>query len=514
MRSSNPGPPAIAALGVSRRFPGVVANDCVSLEVQQGEVHGLVGENGSGKTTLCRILAGYHAPDSGSVELDGVAVHFASPKDAHRAGVFMVEQHFSLVERATVAENVALGFSDAHRVWHSPKRLERTIDAAAREFGIGLDVTARVSDLQVGQRQRVEILKALYRAARVLILDEPTAVLTPQEADNLFTHLRRLAEVGHSIVIVTHKLREVLDVCDAVTVLRRGKRVDSLSLTAGNVDTRKLSNMIIGSDVMPDVRRERAHISKARVVLDVEDVSVRREGSGHDLEHVSFKIGTGEILGVAGVVGNGQQALTDAIAGLSSLENGRVTVNGRGLKSGDPRSAVANRVAYVPEDRYSVALAPGLSVEENIAFRRPPGVSFSWGPFVRRRAIKRYARDLLVRFDVRGNPEDLVRQLSGGNAQRVLLARELASNPQVLIVAEPCRGLDVLATQMVRRMLSRAAAEGCAVLLVSEDLDELLELSDRIAVLCGGRLMGVVEQSGASREQLGLMMTGIGGVHD
>jgi len=501
--------PAIAARGITRRFPGVVANDRVSFEVLPGEVHALLGENGSGKTTLCKILTGLYRPDEGEVHIDGRRVHFTSPRDAFDAGVFMVQQHFSLVDRLTVAENVVLGWSP-HRTFRCRAReIEAEVAATSERFNMRVDPSARVWQLSVGERQRVEILKALYRGARILILDEPTTVLTPQECEHLFASLRDMTASGASVVFISHKLREVTAVCDRVTVLRRGRTVGAVDIAAAGADPRALARLMVGHEVSLATKDPLVVGADAPVALDVRSLGVSNDFGRLRIKDVSFSIRRGEVLGVAGVAGNGQRELAEAITGLRSHTAGQVLVGERVLRNGSPGDAIAAGVAYVPEDRMGTGLVPSLKVTDNVALKDFRSPELSRGPFVSPKKVLARTRDLLDRFDVSGRPDSTVRQLSGGNAQKVLLAREMSSNPRVLVVAALTRGLDVSAMESARALLLEAAGRGVAVLLISEDLDEVLDLSDRVAVVYDGRIMGIVGAHGADRDGIGLMMAGI-----
>ncbi|WP_329337680.1 ABC transporter ATP-binding protein [Streptomyces sp. NBC_01352] len=512
-----PAPPAIAARGVTRRFPGVVANDRVTFEVLPGEIHALLGENGSGKTTLCKILTGLYRPDEGEVVVNGRPVRFRSPRDADDAGVFMVHQHFSLVDRLTVAENVVLGRSGSRRFLLDPRAAEEEVAAAAERFHLTISPRAFVGELSVGERQRVEILKALYRGARTLILDEPTTVLTPRESEELFTNLRGLARDGGSIIFISHRLREVTAVCDRVTVLRKGRTVGTVRVEGEKTDPRQLARLMVGREVSPASRERSADAHSLEgepVVLEIDRVSADDDTGRPRVREVSLSVRRGEIVGIAGVAGNGQRELAEAITGLRARSAGRVSVAGRALPSGNPRDAADAGVAYVPEDRMGTGLAPGLRITDNLmlkSYRRP---EYSRGPFIRSKRAASRARDLITRFGIKGAADDEVRRLSGGNAQKVLLAREMSCDPRALVVAAPTRGLDVAAMDTVRTLLLEAADNGLSVLLISEDLDEVLDLADRVAVVYDGRVMGVVDRGptgfdSARRDGVGLMMAGM-----
>ncbi len=503
---------ALAARGITKRFPGVVANDGVEFELRTGEVHALLGENGSGKTTLCKAFTGMYGPDEGYVEIAGERVHLHSPADAHAHGIFMVHQHFSLVERMTVAENVMLGWTpDGRRFRFNRRAAERQVAQLADEFHMPVDPTKTIAQLSIGERQRVEILKALCRGARVLILDEPTTVLTPQEAEGLFASVRELAAAGSSVVFISHKLHEVLAVCDRVTVLRRGLMTGTVDLreqAGGQVDTRELARMMVGREVELGRRQSEGRERSGEPLLRIHDLEVAGSEGVPAVLGVSLDVYAGEVLGVAGVAGNGQRELADAIAGVRPRTHGEIVVAGKSLRSGRPLAALEGGVAFVPEDRMGVGLAPGLDVAENMVLKSFRTGRFSRGPFMHRPRMISNAEELLLGYELRGGPQSLVGQLSGGNAQKVLLAREMSAQPQVLVIAAPTRGLDVGATETVRRLIAEAAASGTAVVMISEDLDEVLDIADRVAVMSGGRVTGVLDANGADVEAIGLMMMG------
>jgi general nucleoside transport system ATP-binding protein len=501
--------PAVQLRGVSKRFPGVVANDRVDFSADAGEVHALLGENGAGKTTLCNILTGLYRPDEGELAVHNQRVDFHAPRDALAAGICMVHQHFRLVATFTVAENLALGRS------HRGGR--RALEARVRELGeryrLPVDPRAHIWQLSVGEQQRVELLKALHQDARILILDEPTAVLTPQETAVLFATLRQMAAEGRTVVLVSHKLEEVVRVADRITVLRDGAVVGTVAAAA--TDARQLAYMMVGRDVVLERRQRRsgtaADAASASVILAVRSLTAMGDRGGLALRRIDLTLRAGEILGVAGVAGNGQRELAEALTGLRPPASGEVLVGGQPLRS-QPRAAIRAGVAYIPEDRLGTGLAPGLSIADNLAlksYRRPPA---STGPLLRRRRMYAHAAELMRRFEVRApSPRVSTRLLSGGNVQRVLLAREFDAAPRVLVAASPTRGLDVGATQVVREHLLAVARAGVGVLLISEDLDELLALADRIVVLYEGRIAGEVDAAGADLTELGLLMAGAGG---
>ena len=498
----------LAARGVTKAFPGVLANDRIDFDVVSGEVHALLGENGSGKSTLCKILTGLYRPDAGTVLVDGQPAHFRTSADAYAAGIFMVHQHFSLVGPLTVAENVVLGWTREGGFRFNRADVEEKVAAVAERLDMHVDPRAQISRLSVGERQRVEILKALYRGARTLILDEPTAALTPQEADQLFVSLRRMADAGESVVFISHKLDEVSTLCDHVTVLRQGRVSGSADLREERVDARGLARLMVGRDIHFERRSRIEAVAGGAPVLELSNVSCLDDNGNRVLDGVDLSIRAGEILGLAGVAGNGQVALAEVITGVRPRASGHVVLDGQPIPSSDVRAAVDRGVAYVPEDRMGTGLAPGLSVADNIAlksFRRP---ELGRGPFLSRPRILEKANELISDFDVRGTADSLARQLSGGNAQKVVLAREMSSGPRLLVAATPTRGLDVSAMETIRGLLTDAADSGAAVLLISEDLGEILDLSDRVAVICGGRIQDVLDAESASVEDIGLLMMG------
>ncbi len=507
-RTNEPEAPAVAALSVTKLFPGVVANDRVSFEAAPGEVHALLGENGAGKTTLCNILTGLYRPDSGELRVGGQGVRFRSPRDAHTARIFMVHQNLRLVESMSVAENVVLGWSKRGAVRFNPKAVEREVAEVAERFRMPVKPGVKIWQLSMGERQRVEILKGLYRGARILILDEPTTVLTPQESDQLFASLRQMADGGGTVIFISHKLREVLAVSDRITILRKGRSVATIN--AREADAASLARLMVGHDVPAPTRPESTSPADTGTpVLEVVGVSARGDLGLEALHQVSLSIHAHEILGIAGVAGNGQRELAQVIAGLRPATAGAVKVDGIEMRLGDARSAIQHGIGYIPEDRMGTGTAPHLTITDNLILKAYRNAAMRLGPLLRARRALEHARDLMKRFDVRApGPDTLVRQLSGGNVQRVVLARELSAGPRVLVAASPTRGLDVSATQDIRRLLIQTADSGAAVLVISEDLDEILQIADRIAVFYEGRVVGVTRRSEVTVERLGLMMAG------
>jgi simple sugar transport system ATP-binding protein len=495
--------PLVELRGIVKRFPDLLANDGVDLELHAGEVHALLGENGAGQTTLLNVLTGLCRADEGEIRIGGRPVTFRSPRHAIDAGIGMVHQHFRLVDSLTVAENVLLGWHSP-RVWLGRKAGIRHVDELARRYGMPVHPDARVWQLSVGEQQRVEILKALYRDARVLILDEPSAVLTPQEAEGLFATLREMAARDTAVVVITHKLDEVQAVADRITVLRRGRNVGAA--TRGELDSRSLARLMVGRDV--SLEAQPAPSAPGDVVLRVEQAAARSDRGLPALVDVSLEVREGQIFGIAGVAGNGQRELAEIVTGLRPLESGRVEVAGRRLR-GSVRQAIDAGVAHIPEDRLGSGLVAGLSTTDNAilkAYRRPP---VARGPFVDRRAARALADRFLAAFEVSAvSPDAPVRLMSGGNLQRLLLARETSEQPKVIVAVHPTRGLDVGGTETVRRALREQQEAGAAILLISEDLDEVLALSDPVGVLHDGRLAGVVPRERCDVEELGLLMGG------
>jgi general nucleoside transport system ATP-binding protein len=484
-----------------------VANEDVDFEAAPGEVHALLGENGAGKTTLSNILTGLYRPDEGEIRLSGERVEFHSPRDALDAGIAMVHQHFRLVSTFTVAENVVLGdHRDVGRTFLLNRRaIERRVAELSQRYGLAVDPRARIWQLSLGEQQRVEIVKTLYKDARILILDEPTAVLTPQESRALFATIRALAEDGRTVIFISHKLHEVKAVADRVTVLRHGRSV--ATVTAADTTPRSLAALMVGREI--ELGRKEDDRIAGETLLEVESVGADGDRGVAAVKDVSLAVRGGEILAVAGVAGNGQRELAEVIAGMRRPTAGTIAVRKRTLKGGDAREAIAAGIAYIPEDRLGTGVAPGLSVASNVvlkSYRRPPA---SRGPLLLVRKIRELAQSLMQRYDVRASSPDVpARQLSGGNLQKVVLAREFSSDPAVLVAASPTRGLDVAGIEVVHAYLREAAQRGVGVLLVSEDLDEIRSLADRIAVIYEGAIVGERDARTATVEEIGLLMAG------
>ena len=494
--------PALELRGITKRFGPLVANDGIDFDVRSGEVHALLGENGAGKTTVMRIAYGLTHPDAGEVRVDGQLQAIRSPGDAIRAGIGMVTQHFALVRPMTVAENLALGRSRGMRLDLDEAR-RRGTDASER-FGIRVDPAARVDELSVGQQQRVEILKALSRDCRILILDEPTAVLVPDEVNALFTTLRSLVADGMSVVFISHKLAEVRAISDRISVLRRGRLVGSVP---GATDERELAAMMVGRPTFGVERPAEGVAPSGAPILSISDLNANGPHGLPALSEVTLAVAGGEILGVAGVSGNGQTELVELLSGMREPTRGSIAVDGVELAGADPTRMMRARVGRIPEDRHA-SLIGDLSVAYNLVLEHLD--DFRRGGRIDEHLVHEHALDLIDRFDIRAGPNDPVATLSGGNIQKVLLARVLSRDPRLLVVSQPTRGLDVGATEYVRSQLLARRAEGAAIVLVSEDLDELLALSDRLIVLYEGRVVGEMGAREADPELLGMLMAGRG----
>ncbi|MGI8829828.1 MAG: ABC transporter ATP-binding protein, partial [Candidatus Limnocylindria bacterium] len=485
----------------TKRFGDLVANDAVDFDVRGGEVHALLGENGAGKTTVMRIAYGLTQADSGQVLVHGTPIIVRSPRDAIEAGVGMVTQHFALVGPMTVAENLVLGRASGLRLDLDDAR--RSAAEAADRFGMLVDPASRVMDLSVGQQQRVEILKALSRNCRVLILDEPTAVLVPDEVDALFATLRSLVADGMSVVFISHKLAEVRAISDRVSVLRRGRLVETVD---GQTDERDLASMMVGRPSFGVARTSDA-ATNAQPVLRLAGLHANGAHGIPALTDVSMEVGAGEIVGVAGVSGNGQTELVEVLTGIRRPTGGSVRVAETNLTGSDPTAMMRAGIGRIPEDRHA-SLVGDLSVAYNLVLEHLE--DFRAGGRIDERRVSEHAAELIKRFDIRASAQDPVSSLSGGNIQKVLLARVLSRDPRVVVVAQPTRGLDVGATEYVRSQLLARRDAGAAILLVSEDLDELLALSDRLVVLYEGRIVGEMPAAGADVGQLGMLMAGRG----
>ena len=501
-------PLAVDMRGITKQFPGVLANNHVDFSVRPGEIHALVGENGAGKSTLMNILYGLFPPDSGEIHINGEQAHIGGPRDAIALGIGMVHQHFMLIPVFSVGENIMLGREPVTGPdFYDRGRARTAINDLAKRYGLALNPDARMGDLPVGLQQRAEIVKVLYRGASILILDEPTGVLTPQETKELFVVLRDLVRSGKTIIFISHKLKEVLEISDRITVMRRGKVVGHLTTKQTNEE--EIATMMVGREVL--LRVDKKPAKPGAVVMQVENISANTDRGVPALNGVSFELRQGEILGIAGVEGNGQSELMEVLAGTRHVTGGRVLLGGRDITTYDARTERDAGVAFIPEDRRGTGLVLSFSIAENSILGRERSPTFSWNEFVLKLvAIKEWARRLVKEFDIRTPSIDVAaRNLSGGNQQKVIVAREMGSKPKVLLAAQPTRGVDIGAIEFIHRRIVQERDEGTAVLLVSAELDEVRSLSDRIAVMYEGRIVSI-EPPDAPEDRLGLLMTGGG----
>lgn len=510
---------ALEARDIVKRFPGVLANDRVNFQLEQGEIHALLGENGAGKTTLMNVLYGLYRPDEGEVLVNGQQVDINDPREAIKHGIGMVHQHFMLVPVMTVAENVMLGAEEviSATAFMGPlSRLNTAVVAQkvrdlSQQYGLTVDPDAMVHTLPVGVQQRVEILKALYRQARILILDEPTAVLTPQEADDLFKVMRTLVAQGVSIIFITHKLKEVLAVADRITVMRAGHVVGTT--TPAEATWESLAEMMVGREVILEVEKGPAQAGEA--TLRAENLVVLDDRKSEAVSGVSFEVKSGEILGIAGVQGNGQTQLVEAITGLRKAESGHVWLGGLDLVNRSPRMVFEHGIAHIPEDRQRHGLVLSYPVQDNLILITYYQAPFAHGVLMYEQVIADRARQLIQQYDIRTpSPMTLVQSLSGGNQQKVIVARELSRDVRLLVAAQPTRGLDVGSIEFIHRRIVEQRDAGCAVLLVSAELDEILALSDRVAVMYKGQILDIIPIKEATRERVGLLMAGVRGGQD
>lgn len=500
-------PPVLELRGITKRFPGVLANDHIDLTLQQGEIHALLGENGAGKTTLMNILYGLYQPDEGDIIVRGQKILVHSPSDAISVGIGMVHQHFMLVPVFTVTDNVMLGAEDLlPGGFLDRKKTTGRIKKISEKYRLEVDPSTYIKDLPVGVQQRVEIIKLLFREAEILIFDEPTAVLTPQEVDELFKIMRSLTEQGKSIIFITHKLREVLEVADQITVIRRGKVIGTVE--PAEADQNMLASMMVGRDVQLEL--ERSPLKAGEVVLEVDDLTMADERHQIAVENVTFDVRAGEILGIAGVQGNGQTELIEAVTGLKNPLAGRIKMLGEDVTLASPRVVTELGSAHIPEDRQRDGLVLAFPVMDNLIL-----CQYYLDPFARKNVINwqkalEVSNELIEKFDIRTpNAMTEVGSLSGGNQQKVIVARELSRPIKLLVASQPTRGLDVGSIEYIHRQILKRRDEGVAILLASTELDEILQLSDRIAVMYRGRIIAVVPSREATKEYIGLLMAGV-----
>jgi ABC-type uncharacterized transport system ATPase subunit len=490
---------------ITKRFPGIIANDSINLKVKKGEIHALLGENGAGKSTLMNILFGLYQPDEGEIFINEQKVVIDGPNKAIELGIGMVHQHFKLVQTFTVTENIILGSEPRKNLNIDYVKAETEVEEISKRYGLDVDPKAVIEEISVGMQQRVEILKILYRGADILIFDEPTAVLTPQEIEELMEIMKNLVAEGKSIILITHKLREIMAIADRVTIIRRGKVIDTVNVSETTTD--ELAEKMVGRHVTFKVEKEKS--KPGDTVLKVEGVTVKGRGGVNALNKISFEVKAGEILGIAGVDGNGQSELIEALTGLRKITDGKVFIKGKEITNRSPREISESGLSHIPEDRHKRGLVLDFTLSENMVLETYFYPQFNKNGFLNYAAIDQHAKKLTEQFDVRTSSiYNTARSLSGGNQQKAIIAREYDKNPDLLIAAQPTRGLDVGAIEYIHKRLVELRDKGKAVLLISFELDEILNLSDRIAVIYEGQIVGEVLPEETNDRELGLMMAG------
>lgn len=493
--------------GIVKKFPGVLACDHINFDVQAGEIHALLGENGAGKSTLMKILYGLYQPDGGEILINGVTAHIASPQDAIKRGIGMIHQHFMLVPSLTAAENVALGLKTGFTARIDIDSISRDLVALSERYNLKVHPDVPIWQLSVGEQQRVEILRAIYKGADLLILDEPTAVLTPLEVDDLMRVLHQMSSEGRLVIFISHKLQEVLSVSDRISVLRDGRHVGSIATADATKNT--LAQMMVGRPIV--LRHERSEVERGAVRLTVESVSARNNRGNLGLNGISLDLHSGEIVGVAGVSGNGQHELAEVIAGLRHVESGRVLIDGEEVTGQPPAQMLQHGLSYIPEERMVDGVVKEFTVAENLVLQDHASPQFSWrGLLIKFRAIIRACLKTIKQYEIKTPSTDTpIKNLSGGNIQKLILGRELARKPSIIIAAQPTRGVDIGAIEYIHKCLLDEREKGTAILLISEDLDEIRALSDRIVVMYEGQIVGVIaHEEEVSNEQIGAMMAG------
>jgi ABC-type uncharacterized transport system ATPase subunit len=495
----------IEMLNIRKEFPGIVANDNITLQVKKGEIHALLGENGAGKSTLMNVLFGLYQPEEGEIRVKGKPVKITNPNIANELGIGMVHQHFMLVDVFTVTENIILGKETTKRGQIDLKTAEKEVRDISERYGLSVDPKAKISDISVGMQQRVEILKTLYRGAEILIFDEPTAVLTPQEIKELIQIMRTLIKEGKSIILITHKLKEIMEVCDRCTVIRKGKGIGTVNVNETNAN--ELASLMVGREVV--FKTEKKPADPKQLVLEVKDLVVKDSRGVGAVNGLDLTVRAGEIVGIAGVDGNGQSEFIEAITGLRKSESGSVKVNGKELVNLPPRKITESGVAHIPQDRHKHGLVLNYPIGENMVLQTYYKAPFSKRGVLNFKEIYSKAKKLITEFDVRTPSEyTLARALSGGNQQKAIIAREVDRDPDLLIAAQPTRGLDVGAIEFIHKRLIEQRDHGKAVLLVSFELDEIMNISDRIAVIYEGKIVAVVNPRETTEQELGLLMAG------
>ncbi|WP_435921919.1 ABC transporter ATP-binding protein [Paenibacillus sp. DYY-L-2] len=497
--------PVVELKQITKRFPGIVANDSISLTLRKGEIHALLGENGAGKSTLMNILFGLYQPDEGTIEINGEPVTIDNPNKAIKLGIGMVHQHFKLVQPFTVTENIILGMEPRKGLNIDYKSASAEVAKLSEQYGLHVNPNSKIQDISVGMQQRVEIMKTLFRGADILIFDEPTAVLTPQEISELMGIMRRLVEEGKSIILITHKLKEIMEISDRVTIIRRGKVIDTVD--TNNTNPKELAEKMVGRGVTFKIDKKSPAIGQP--VLQLNQVKMNNKNGVSVLNGLDLEVKAGEIVGIAGVDGNGQTELIEAITGLRKINSGSIKLSGKEVSNLPARKIIESGLSHIPEDRHKHGLVLDFSISENMVLETYYKSPYSKGGFLDRRKVDEHAEKLVKDFDVRTpSIETLARSLSGGNQQKAIIAREIDKNPDLLIAAQPTRGLDVGAIEFVHRQLIEQRDQGKAVLLISFELDEIMNVSDRIAVIYEGRIVGEVLPENTNDQELGLMMAG------
>lgn len=500
--------PVIEMRGITKRFGDVTANENINLSLYPGEIHALLGENGAGKSTLMNILTGIYKPNAGEIFFNGKKVTIKSPKHAVDMGIGMVHQHFRLIPTLSVAENVFLYMPDCKKILRQ-KEMEDAIAACSKEFKLDVDASAKVWQLSVGEQQRIEIIKLLYRGADILILDEPSAVLTAQEAVEMFKVLRQMAESGKSVIIISHKMNEVMQNADRITVLKGGRVEDTMEAKDATVE--RLTRAVVGDREFVQHVRQKRKVSEAEsdIILSVKNLCVRNDKGLIAVNNVSLDIRSGEIMGIAGVAGNGQKELTEAIAGLRKTEKGSIQVKGEDVTRTSIRSRIDQGISFIPEDRLSMGLVPSMDLNDNIILKHFGWEKFSRKGILKKKEIARTTEEYIQKYEIKtAGIHSNVGLMSGGNQQKLLVAREVNGNPALLVASYPVRGLDIGATEAIHKILLEESEKGTAILLISEELDEIFQLSDRIGVMCDGNMMAILDREEADYDTVGKLMSG------
>lgn len=495
----------IEMLNIRKEFPGIVANDNITLQVKKGEIHALLGENGAGKSTLMNVLFGLYQPEKGEIRVNGEKVHISNPNIANDLGIGMVHQHFMLVDPLTVTENIILGKEPTKFGKINLKEASKEVKKISDQYGLSVDPDAKIADISVGMQQRVEILKTLYRGANILIFDEPTAVLTPQEIKELISIMKKLIAEGKSIILITHKLKEIMEVCDRVTVIRKGQGIGTVNVTETNEND--LASLMVGREVVFKTEKQEAHPKQD--VLKIKNLVVKDARHVNAVNNLNLNVRAGEIVGIAGVDGNGQSELIEAITGLRKIESGTIHLNDKDITKLTPRKVTESGIGHIPQDRHKHGLVLDYSMSDNIVLQTYYQKPYSNYGVLNQKEIVKKAKEIIAEYDVRTPSEStLARALSGGNQQKAIIGREIDRNPDLLIAAQPTRGLDVGAIEFIHKRLIEQRDQGKAVLLISFELDEIMNVSDRIAVMYEGQVVAVVNPKETTEQELGLLMAG------